>query len=74
MTIDELIAAHWGDCDIQHAETPEAYAIRHEEARLMCCWDLGTHGMSVSWVRFADGRIEILSTRPDEFSRTEGAQ
>jgi hypothetical protein len=30
VTIDQLILAHWGDCDVQEGETPEAYAMRHE--------------------------------------------
>jgi hypothetical protein len=32
-TIDEVIEAHWAGCDVGLEETPEDYAIRHEEAR-----------------------------------------
>lgn len=31
LNIDQLISAHWADCDVQAGETPEAYASRHEE-------------------------------------------
>ena len=66
-TIDELIAAHWGDCDVRHGETPEEYAIRHEEARTVMiqhrCWVLIDEG----WVIFS------LLDEPDDFFRTEGA-
>jgi hypothetical protein len=51
MTIDELIAAHWGDCDVQAGETPEEYAMRHEEPVLLQhhCWVLIDEG----WVIFS---------------------
>ena len=32
--IDDLIAQHWAGCDVLQGETPEAYAMRHERARL----------------------------------------
>jgi hypothetical protein len=68
MTINELIAAHWGDCDVQQGETPEAYAIRHEEMRTVMiqhrCWVLIDEG----WVIFS------LLDEPINISRTEGAQ
>jgi hypothetical protein len=34
MTVDQLIASHWAGCDVGLEETPEDYAIRHEEARM----------------------------------------
>ena len=38
MTIDDLITQHWAGCDVLQGETPEAYAIRHEEQRLWEAW------------------------------------
>ena len=70
VTIDQLIAAHWGTCDVGVGETPEDYASRHEEQdRLFCGWDLGAEGVSITWVRFSSGRIEILAIQSDDFWR-----
>lgn len=55
-TIDDLIACHWGDCDVGMGETPEAYAMRHEALRTIRhrCWVL----LDDRWLTFAPEAIE----------------
>jgi hypothetical protein len=55
VTIDQVIAAHWGDCDVQEGETPEAYAMRHERRRLSRRRVL-MYGFG--WVVFSPSRTE----------------
>lgn len=74
LQIDELIAAHWAGCDVLQGETPEEYAMRHEEALLYCGLDCGFSGYTVTYIRFVDGRIEILEIRPDDERRVKESQ
>lgn len=60
-TIDDLIAAHWGDTLVLQGETPEEYAIRRQEERMV--W-VGLSQDRTVWVRV--GRLWV------EFLRTEG--
>lgn len=54
MTIDELIAAHWGSTVVLRGETPEAYAIRREEERMEMAFRIGWTGQDageeVAWL------------------------
>lgn len=70
LQIDELIAAHWEGCDVLQGETPEAYAIRHEEAVLFRGLDFG-YDVIATYVRFADGRIEILAVHAESVWRVK---
>lgn len=38
LTIEQMIEAHWRGCDVRQGETPEAYAMRHEEERFLFCF------------------------------------
>ncbi len=61
-TIDEVIAAHWGETVVLRGETPEAYAIRREAERLAQVWIQGWDrgSCSITVVRFGDGHYEWL--------------
>ena len=69
VTIDQLIAAHWGTCDVQSGETPEDYASRHEASRPLLGMDLVCFGCEALSMQFVEGRVVILSIPPENFWR-----